>query len=52
MNQDHRFDGCDEDNPEQHPPGYVDRRACSMLADDLRELESMSESDKKRYCGP
>mgnify|MGYP001769713789 CR=1 FL=1 len=47
----HEWDGANEDNPEQRPPAYVDRRACGMLADDLKELSGMSESDKRRYCG-
>lgn len=51
-NKSHLFDGCDEDSPEQRPP---ERRQVSwqarQLVADYAELESMAESDKRRYCG-
>jgi len=31
---------------------YSPRQVARMLADDIRELESMSEADKNRYAAP
>ena len=46
----HALDGIDPDAPQNSrrgPRGYA-----AMLAEDLRELDSMSEADKKHYSGP
>ena len=46
----HALDGIDPDAPRnirRGPSGYA-----AMLAEDLRELDSMNEADVKRYSEP